>query len=227
MKELIDFFHKIGKLKKMPRRGWVLIGVKNPGTVAAHTFRTAIMTWVLGEKKKLNTGRAIKMALVHDLCELYAGDTTPYDYNSILPKDKKKWPELFDTWTRFSKSKKIKFFLEKDKRERASLMKLTSGLPPKLKKEILDLWYDYKNGSTKEGRFTRQINRLETLLQALEYGRETKRRPFKSWWIGSEEQVDDPLLVEFMSGLAKKFYQGTKKKRKAPKGTGRAAPRRK
>lgn len=225
VKEIVKFFQEIGKLKRFPRKGWVLIGVKNPGTIGAHSFRLAIMTWILGEKKKLDIGRAVKIALIHDICELYAGDRTPYD--SILPKDRKKWPKLFDNWPRFSQSKKIKIFLEKHKKEQASLIKLVSGLPPNLKKEIKNLWLDYEKGLTKEGRFVRQVNRLETLLQAVEYGKETKRRPFKSWWVGSEEQIDDPLLVEFMLEIGKKFYRKTKKKRKKPRGTKRGSPHKK
>jgi len=212
VKETVKFFEELGKLKKIPRRGWVLIGIKNPGTVVDHSFRLAIMAWILGEKKKLNVGRVIKIALIHDLCELYAGDTTPYDL--VLPKNKKEWPKLFDSWPRFSQSKKVKIFQEKHKKERASLIKLISELPPGLKKEIKNLWLDYVKGSTKEGRFVRQINRLETLLQAVEYGKETKRHPFKSWWVGSEEQIDDPLLVEFMLEIGKKFYQKSKRKKR-------------
>jgi putative hydrolase of HD superfamily len=207
MKELLNFFIEIGKLKKIPRKGWVLIGIKNPETIAGHTFHEAIMAWILAKEKRsnFNIERILKIALVHDLCELYAGDMTPYD--EILPKDKKEWPKLFDKWPRFLKSKKIKKYLQKHKKERASLIKLTSKLPPALKKEILNLWLDYEKGLTKEGRFVRQVGRLTTLLQALEYGKETKRRPYKSWWVGSKETIDDPLFVNFIKALEKKFHQ--------------------
>lgn len=210
MKKLVDFFHEIGKLKRIPRGGWVLIGVKRPASITDHSFRLAIMVWILAKRKKLNVERAVKIALIHDLCELYVGDVTPYD--SVLPKDKKQWPKLFDTWPRFSKSKKKKNFLKKHKKEQTALIKLISGLPLATKKEILNLWFDYENELTKEGRFVKQVNRLETLLQAIEYGKETKRRPFKSWWIGSEERIDDPLLIKFMSELGERFHIRTKKK---------------
>ena len=61
-------------------------------------------------------------------------------------------------------------------------------------------------GLTKEARFVKQVNRVETLLQALEYAKESKTRPYKSWWIGSEEKVDDPFLLKFMKALEKKFH---------------------
>jgi 5'-deoxynucleotidase len=217
MKNFVNFFHEVGKLKDMPRRGWVLIGVKDPASVADHSFRMALMAWVLGRKKKeINFEKAIKMALVHDLCEIYSKGMTPYDYG-YLPKDKKDWPAAFDKLPRFSKSKKIKNFLKKEKRERDALLKITKDMPEEIKKEILHLWHDYTKGTSKEAIFVRQINRLETLLQAFEYGKESNSRPFNSWWIGSEEQIDDPVLIECMLQIAEQFYHKGKPKRKKKK----------
>ena len=214
MKDLVKFFIEVGKLRKIKRRGWVLIGAKEPATVVDHTFRMAMMAWILaGEKKsKINIERVLKIALIHDICELYAGDMTPYDFHSILPEDKKKWSELFDKWPRPSKSKKMKGHLDKHKKEKESLMKVISTLPPNLKKEIFNLWMDYEKGLTPEGRFVKQTNRLETLLQALEYGEENKREPYKSWWIGTEEMVDDPILLQLMEVLVAEFYKKPKTK---------------
>jgi len=206
MTKIVKFFHEIGKLKDMPRRGWVLIGEKNPASIMDHSYRMAMMTWILGNKKRINTNRAIKIALIHDLCELYAGDTTPYDNGFKLPKDKKEWPKIFDCWPRFSRQEKINNFTRKHKKEQAALTKLTSQLEPFLKKEIMELWKDYEKGTSKEARFVRQINRLETLFQAFEYSKQSKKRPYHSWWVGAEEHIDDPLLKEFMHEIAKKFY---------------------
>ena len=173
MKNFIDFFHQTGKLKDIPRRGWLLIGAKNPASVADHSFRMAVMAWVLsGKKKKMKLEKVIKMALIHDLCELHSGDITPYDHGH-LPKNKKDWPEAFDKWPRFSKSKKVENFLKKQKKEGESLIKITSKMPDTIKKEIINLWKEYDRGLTQEARFVRQVNRLETLLQAFEYGKES------------------------------------------------------
>jgi len=133
MDELIKFFIEVGKLKGSPRQGWVIRGIKNPESIAEHTFRVAVMAWVLADRKnkKLNLEKIIKMALIHDLCEVYAGDTTPYD--SILPKDKKKRQEVLKTWPRFSVEEKNKLAKEKYNKENAGLEKLIKNLPPKLK----------------------------------------------------------------------------------------------
>lgn len=210
MSELIDFLIDIGKLKKMKRRGWVLRGVKNPETIAEHSFRVAIMAWFLGTKEKnLNLEKIIKMALIHDICEVYAGDITPYD--SIIPKNKKALKKLMETWPRLSSFKKQELFFEKHKNEWQSIVKLISRLEPKLRKEIIDLWLDYEEGLTKEGRFLHQTDRMENLLQALEYWEKDKKFPIRAWWVWAREFFSDPLLLEFMDILDKKFH--TKKKK--------------
>ena len=132
MKKIIDFLVEIGKLKRMPRRGWVINQIKNPESIAEHTFRAAILSWVLAKRKKgINIERLLKIALIHDLCEVYAGDITPYD--SILPRNNKKLKELMKTWPRFSNAQKNKNILRKRKKETIGLNKLLSKLPPDLK----------------------------------------------------------------------------------------------
>lgn len=205
MKNILDFFIEIGKLKEKKRRGWVLRSVKNPETIADHTFRMAIMSWLLGEKKKLDINKIIKMSLIHDFCEVYGEDITPYD--KLLPKDKRQWKKIINKWPRLSKKEKEKIFLEKYKKENETLKKLISKLPSNLKKEIRNLWIDYERGLTREGRFVRQVDRVENLLQALQYWKKGEQFAIEPWWIQIEELVDDPILLEFIKVLDKKFHQ--------------------
>jgi putative hydrolase of HD superfamily len=209
MQNLINFFIEVGKLKKMRRKGWVLRGVKDPETIAAHTFRMALMAWLLCCEKKINTNKIIKMSLIHDLCEVYAGDTTPYD--QILPKDKKKWMKILNSWRRISKKEKEEIFLGKYRKENRALKKLISKLPPVFKKEITNLWDDYEKGFTREGKFVNQVDRVENLLQALEYWKEKKDFEITPWWVQIEELVDDPLLLKFIKALEEKFHAKHKK----------------
>lgn len=203
MKDLLNFLVEAGKLKKMPRMGWVLRGIKNPETIADHTFRTALMAWILAEKKKLNIVKVLKMTLIHDLCEVYAGDTTPFD----LILQKKKGKKIYNEWPRLSKKEKEKFSLNKYKKEDKALRKLVSKLSLPSKKEIIGLWNEYEKGSTHEGRFVRQLDRVENLLQALEYWEKGKKFRIEPWWIQIEELVDDPVLLEFIKFLEKRFHK--------------------
>ena len=205
MKDLLNFCIEIGKLKRMPRRGWVINQIKNPESIAEHVFRSAIMGWILGgEKKGLNIEKVIKTALIHDLCEVYAGDTTPYD--SILPKSKKILRELMKTWPRFPTLDKKRRTSIKYKKEKKALEKLVSMLSPATRKEIKNLWLDYEKGLTPEGRFFHQADRMENFLQAYEYWKKYKNPPLAPWWLWAREFFDDPTLLEFMKVLEKKFH---------------------
>ncbi len=211
MKDILNFFIEVGKLKTMPRRGWVLRNVKNPESIADHTFRVALMAWVLGGKKhNLSIEKVIKMALIHDICEVYAGDTTPYD--SVLPKSKKKIAELVKTWPRFSAKEKKKLSEKKYNKEKKALDKLLLNLPRDTGREIKHLWLDYENGSTKEGRFFKQADRLENFLQSLEYWKKHKNLPQKAWWEQASELFDDPVLLEFIETMDKRFHKYEKPK---------------
>jgi len=206
MKDLIKFFIQAGKLKNMPRRGWVINDIKNPESIAEHIFRAALMAWILGSKKKLNLDmeRVLKTALIHDLCDIYARDPTPYD--SILPKDPKKRKELMKTWPRLSDKEKKRLREEKIKKEKRGLEKLTKDLPRELRSEIIHLWFDSKKGLTKEGRFFRQADHLESFLQAMEYHKKYKNPPKGPWWEWAREFFDDPTSLEFVDEIARKFH---------------------
>jgi len=210
MENLLDFFIEVGKLKNMPRRGWVIRNVKNPESIAEHTFRVTIMAWFFAKNKSYNFNieKIIKMSLIHDLCEVYAGDITPYD--SILTKDKKKLQQLVKTWPRFSEKKKKKLAKQKYKKEKDGLEKLIKNLPPKLKNEVKSLWMDYENGSSREGRFFKQMDRIESFLQAMEYWEKDERLPQKPWWDQARELFDDPILLNFIEKMSKRFYKNRK-----------------
>lgn len=211
MNNSLNFFIEVGKLKEMLRRGWVLRNIKNPESIADHTFRVTLMAWILGKRKQnFNIEKVIKMALIHDLCEVYAGDTTPYD--SILPKSKKKIAELVKTWPRFSNNEKKRLSKIKYNKEKKSLERLLKNLPRDIAGEIKSLWLDYEKGLTKEGRFFKQADRLENFLQSLEYWKKYKKPPQKSWWDQARELFDDPVLLEFIETMNKKFHKNKKPK---------------
>jgi putative hydrolase of HD superfamily len=204
MKDLVNFFHQAGKLKEIPRRGWLINDIKNPESIADHTFRASLMAWVLGSKKKLNIERILKIALIHDLCEVYAGDTTPYD--SLLPRSSKKRKELMKTWPRISDKEKKRLSDLKHKREKIALEKIVKNLPNELKSEIKHLWLDYEYGRTKESRFFKQIDRLENFLQAMEYWGKYRKPPQGPWWSWAREYFDDRTALEFIEEMSKKFH---------------------
>ena len=72
--DLVKFFLELGVLKRLPRSGWVQVGVQNPETVGSHSFRTALISWALAKFLNADTNKVVKMGLIHDLEEARTGD---------------------------------------------------------------------------------------------------------------------------------------------------------
>lgn len=208
MKEILNFFIEVGKLKRKYRKGWQVYQIKDSESTAEHIFRMTIIAWLLSKRKNLNQERIIKIALVHDLCEIYAPDVTPYD--PLLPKNPKKALEVLKNWPKFTPTLKRKKYKEKYKRELQSLKKLTSKLPSNLKAEIITLWLDFEEGLTKEGRFVKQVDKIENLLQGLEYWKKYGKIQRHLWLRWIKEIIDDPVLLEFVKTIENKFSRRCK-----------------
>ena len=78
-------------------------------------------------------------------------------------------------------------------------------MPLHLKKEILNLWLEFEKGLTKEGRFVKQVDKVENLLQGMEYWKKHGKIQHKLWMRWAKEILDDPVLIEFMRTLEEKF----------------------
>ncbi len=216
MDKALDFLLEVSKLKTMQRTGWVLMGVKNPETIADHTFRLALACWLLAEKRGLNAAKAVKMALAHDLCEVYAGDMTPFFYYVDLPQGKGKMDKekALMRWVRLTKKEKEKRGRIKFQKEKESLEKLIQSLSPQLKRELFSSWLGYERRMSQEGKFVKQVDRIETLLQSIEYLGSKEEDSGTSWWEGTEEMVEDPMLIDFLKVIQARFYPKSKKMEK-------------
>jgi putative hydrolase of HD superfamily len=139
--DLLAFFHLAGRLKETARAGWALRGVAAPESVADHSFRLALLAFVLAPRADppVDRERSVAMALVHDLAECLVGDITPYDGVSAE---------------------------EKRRREEAALRELDALADGA---DLFDLWAEYDAAATPEARFVKELDKLETALQAAEY----------------------------------------------------------
>ena len=127
------------RLKELPRAGWIRAGVRNPESVAAHSWGTAWLVLALCPKH-VNRERALAMAVIHDLPEVHAGDITPYDGVSST---------------------------QKHRLEEESLDKLIASHPNAA--ELTGLWAEYAKGETPEARFVKACDKIDMALQATRY----------------------------------------------------------
>ena len=190
--------------------GWLNRGLDKPETIAQHMFRVALLNWLVAQQgsNKLNICKIIKASLAHDLCEVYAGDTTPYD--GLLSGDPVKDRQLLSRWIRLSKSEKEQRAQSKFGEEDKALRKLVSYLPKNVASDLLAAWLEYEQVTSQEGRFVRQGDKVETLLQAVQYFGPKPGSMAMSWWEEVEDIVDGPELRAFVKEIEDWFYRGKK-----------------
>jgi putative hydrolases of HD superfamily len=98
---------------------------------------------------KINIPRCTKMALIHDMAESLVGDLTPVDG---VPK------------------------VEKNRREAATMDYICENLLGKVHggfagKDIREIWQEYEDGETLESQFVHDVDKVELILQMVEYER--------------------------------------------------------
>lgn len=71
---MADFFFELGALKYVKRSGWWYCGVKDPESVAEHSFRTAGIAYFLAMEEGADPEHALALGLVHDWLETRLGD---------------------------------------------------------------------------------------------------------------------------------------------------------
>ncbi|XP_010499076.1 PREDICTED: HD domain-containing protein 2 homolog [Camelina sativa] len=139
----IDFLTLCHRLKTTKRKGWINQGINGPESIADHMYRMAIMALIAGDFTGVNRERCIKMAIVHDIAEAIVGDITPSDG---VPKE------------------------EKSRREKAALKEMCEVLGGGLRaEEITELWLEYENNASLEANLVKDFDKVEMILQALEY----------------------------------------------------------
>ncbi len=172
-----------GKIKDVKRTGWKYKNVNSPESDADHSFGVALLVMLL-TPKHLDLLKSIKMALIHDLPEIYAGDVTPHDSIS---------PEI------------------KQKNEILAINKISQELEfPELTK----LFAEFEKQKTVEAKWVKALDKLETVMTAKYYDdnhrtQETLINEFSAY---AEAQIDkiDCKETEIIKNILNKLTKGDK-----------------
>ena len=142
---LVELFIAISHLKQLYRQGWLKKGISPDQceSVAEHSFGVGVLAMLIADMyfPSLDKEKLLRMALIHDLAEVYSGDITP--------------EENINTQ-------------EKYRVEKESLPYLFRHFYPDAQL-YLEIWDEYESGQTKEAILIRQIDKLEMAFQALTY----------------------------------------------------------
>ena len=77
MDPIVDYIFEAGMLKRVARSGWWAEKVKYPESVAEHSFRTAVVAFILAKMEGMDDDGARKLctaAVFHDMHEARLGD---------------------------------------------------------------------------------------------------------------------------------------------------------
>jgi len=140
-KNIAKFLYEMGQLKRVKRSGWWIAGVKDPETVAEHSFRTAVIAYLLARLEGVDTGKAVVMALFHDMPE-----TRTNDAHRIVRR--------YADWEGVDKK---------------AINEQCTRLPDEMGKQMVTLFEEFEKEVSPEAKVVRDADLLECIVQAREY----------------------------------------------------------
>lgn len=137
---VVDFLYEMGLLKRYKRTGWLIAGVTDAESVADHSHRTAISAAAIASMEGADPQRASFLALFHDTQETRLTDI----------------PYIGKRYLKAATNGEV-------------TADQTSGMPPVLADLIGSAVAEYEEKASLEARCAKDADKLECLLQAIEY----------------------------------------------------------
>ena len=142
LQKQLSFIVEVDKVKNVMRRTLLIDGSRREND-AEHSWHLAIMAMLLteyAEDKNFTLDRVLKMVIVHDLVEIYAGDTFAFDVQGNL---------------------------EKEEKEKKAADKLFGQLPEDQAKQFRKLWEEFDEAKTPDARYAAALDRLQPFIHNL------------------------------------------------------------
>jgi putative hydrolases of HD superfamily len=137
---LTGFVYEIGLLKRYKRTGWLVAGVSDPESIADHSFRAAALAGMIAALEGADPERAALLSLFHDSQETRLTDI----------------PYLAKSYVTRAPNEKV-------------TADQTRGLPVAVADMISGSVAEYEQKTSLEARCARDADKLECLIQAVEY----------------------------------------------------------
>jgi len=151
---VITLFQTLHPLDRVPRAGYVLRGVSDPESVAAHSHFVSLLALLFVEEHpdQFDKAKVLAMALIHDLAEAKLMDIPMPYADAYLAQ-------------------------AKDAGEQTIIEELFAGFPEKYARyhqEFLDV-------NNPEAQLVRGLDKAQMMLKVLFYGRENRGRLSEFW----------------------------------------------
>jgi putative hydrolase of HD superfamily len=140
-RSIVEFIFEAGLLKRVPRSGWSVLGITPPESVADHSFRCAVIGYLLAHQEDVSVERTVLMTLLGDIHEARITDL----------------------------HKMAQRYIEAEPAEDASHNEQIDPLPEGIRTDMSDLREEYRAQESQESIVARDADILECLIQAKEY----------------------------------------------------------
>jgi putative hydrolase of HD superfamily len=183
--QIIEFMNITEGLKRELRHSWLSDGRRE--SVAEHVWSMSLLALVLFDEVQIKVDRlrVLKMIIIHDLVEIYAGDMPSFEAAAGGQE-------------------------QKEKDEKKALDDLMEKLHnQELAKEIKDLWYEFEDRETPEARFAQACDKAEAIIQHNNAGIETfSQGDYDINPYYKDDRFDfDPFIREFKDEIDKQTME--------------------
>jgi len=139
--ELLKVIHLAEDLKRELRHSWLSDGRQE--SVAEHTWRVCLMAILLEPElcHKIDGSRTLRMIVVHDIVEIFAGDVPIFSASTPELKEQKRQKEL------------------------EALQKIIAILPESTGEMLGALWHEFEDNLSVEAQFAHALDKLEAQIQ--------------------------------------------------------------
>jgi len=182
--KILEFMIHVDELKHVNRTGWVIKNIhKQPEHVADHSFSTALLSYIMAKRLKLDAGKCMAMALTHDIHEVITGDIPT---TSISRKEKRRLAQR-DT------------------------LKMLSHLDKTDQKALLSLWKEMSAQKSPEAKLVRQIDALDYIIQTVPYSKLVKNNQiFDDFFLTARERIHTPELLYMYNKIKRQILEKSK-----------------
>jgi putative hydrolase of HD superfamily len=137
---LTNFLYEMGLLKRYKRTGWLIAGIDNPESIAEHSFRTAIIGYLLAVMEGADPAKTAALCLFHDTQETRIGDVPSVGKAYVVTAPN---PEV--------------------------TADQVADFPANAGEAVRELVEEYEARQSLEARLAKDADKLECLIQAREY----------------------------------------------------------
>ena len=142
MNNIARYIYEIGHMKRVKRSGWWLAGITDPESIAEHSFRTAILGYVLASLVEgADAEKTAMICLIHD-----TGESRINDLHRVAKR-----------------------YINIGRNEEKALTEQVERLPENIAENVKALFDDYEARRSLEGKLAHDADLLECIFQAREY----------------------------------------------------------